>query len=82
LLEEAASDTSTILGAELANWAYPASMRDLLTLAGTIGDWKAARKVMPWVMENPRRGAQRDQATPAEIAAADAELESEFVFTS
>ena len=80
LLEEAAGDGGTALGAELAGWAYPASMPQLIALSAQIGDPKTARRVMPWAMDNPRRKKQ-NQATPDEIAAAQAELEAEFVFT-
>lgn len=80
LLEEAAADGGTALGAELAGWAYPASMVQLITLSAQIGDSKVFRKVAPWALDNPRRRKQ-NQATPDEIAAAQAELEAEFVFT-
>lgn len=77
LIEEAAGDPSTHLGAELAGWAYPASLPDLLSLAAQIGNEKAARKVMPWVMQTGRDV----QATPAEVAIATAQLEDGIVFT-
>jgi hypothetical protein len=80
LLDDAAADPGTALGAELAGWAYPASMRDLLSLVAQIGDHRVARRLMPWVLENPRREAGA-KATPDEIATAEAELENEFVFT-
>jgi hypothetical protein len=79
LVEEAASDPSTALGAELAGWAYPAGMRDLLALVAQIGNEKAARKVMPWVMENPRK-THEPAATADEVATAQAELEDGIVF--
>lgn len=78
LLEQAAADGGTAFGAELAGWAYPASIPQLLSLVAQVGDWKAAKKVMPWAMESiPKRTTQ---ATADEIAAADAELEAEIVF--
>ncbi len=80
LLDDAAQDTGTAFGAKLAGWAYPASMRDLLTLAAQIGDWKAARRVMPWILDDPQRN-HNVPASPDEIASAEAELEQEFVFT-
>ena len=80
LLEEAASDPSTALGAELANWAYPASLPDLLSLIAQVGDEKAARKVMPWAMPSPR--ANGSGATPDEVAAALSDLESGIVFST
>lgn len=80
LIQEAADDPSTHLGAELAGWAYPASMPDLLTLTAQIGDAKAAARVMPWAMKNPR--TVEAQATPGEVAAAEAELAGGIVFAS
>ena len=79
LLEEAAGDGGTVFGAELAGWAYPASIPQLLMLVAQVGDWKASKKVMPWAMERP--GQKNPPASAAEIAAADAELEAEIVFT-
>lgn len=79
LIEQAAADGSTYLGAELAGWAYPASTLGLLTLIATVGDPKSSRPLMPWVMKNPRE--ERPSSTPDEIAAAEAALEAEFVFT-
>jgi len=78
LLEEAAADPSTAFGAELAGWAYPASMRDLLSLAAQIGNKDAFKKVTPWAMQNPRGPAHG--ATSEEVAAAQAELDSGIVF--
>ncbi|MGW9345586.1 hypothetical protein ACWGR3_28955 [Streptomyces albidoflavus] len=76
LIEEAADDPSTHLGADLAGWAYPAGFRDLLSLAAAIGNEKAARKVMPWALS-----LKSDvKATPAEVAIATAELEDGIVF--
>jgi hypothetical protein len=80
LLTEAAADTGTALGAELAGWAYPASMSQLITMIATIGDRKASQKVMPWVMKNLRDGAP--SATAEELAQAQAELEDGIVFAS
>lgn len=74
-------DPSTALGADLARWAYPASIPTLITIAAQIGDPKQSRKVMPWAMEHPRRKAQASSVTAAEIAIAEAELEADFVFT-
>ncbi|MDI9889976.1 hypothetical protein [Microbacterium sp. IEGM 1404] len=79
LLVEAASDTGTALGAELAGWAYPANLRELITMIATIGDRKASQKVMPWVMKNPRGAVSN--ASAAEIAEAQAELEDDIVFS-
>jgi hypothetical protein len=78
LIEDAASDPSTALGAELAGWAFPASMLDLLSLAAQIGNEKAARKVMPWVLQNPRK--TEPSASADEVATAQAELEDGIVF--
>ncbi|GGH34238.1 hypothetical protein [Microbacterium album] len=80
LIEEAAADPSTAFGAELAGWAYPASMPALLGLIAQIGDAKASKRVMPWAMENPRR--PKETATPDEVAAAEAELEAGIVFAN
>jgi hypothetical protein len=76
LLEAAVEDGSTWLGADLGGWAYPASMPELLSIAAAIGDWKAAKKVMPWAMESPRR----QSASAEEVEAAQAELEAGIVF--
>lgn len=77
LIEEAAADTSTHLGADLAGWAYPAGFRDLLSLAAVIGNEKAARKVMPWAMSLK----SEVKATPTEVAIAAAQLEDEIIFS-
>lgn len=79
LIEAAAGDPGTALGAELAGWAYPASIRDLISLTAQIGDPKASKRVMPWAMDGIRK--RGTQATAAEVAAADAELEAEIVFS-
>jgi hypothetical protein len=79
LLDEAAADPGTALGAEMAGWAYPASLRELLTLAAQVGDWKSARKIMPWVMPDPR--GTKQTASAEEIAAAQAVLEEGIVFS-
>ena len=79
LIREAANDPSTALGAELAGWAYPASLRELLSLMAQIGNQQAANKVMPWAMKDPRQRESR--ATPDEIAAATAQLEDDIVFS-
>lgn len=78
LVKRAALDPSTALGAELAGWAYPASMPELLTLIAQIPSRSAAKAVMPWSMKLPE---QQAPATPDEIAAADSALEADFVFT-
>lgn len=80
LIEEAAADGGTAIGAELAGWAYPASIRQLIELSALIGSQKVAKQVMPWAMENPRR-KQKDQPTADEVAAAQAELEAGIVFS-
>jgi hypothetical protein len=80
LIEEAAADGGTALGAALAGWAYTATTADLLNLIATIGDRKAAMKVMPWAMPNPRSSAPT--ASAEEIAKAQAELEDGIVFAS
>jgi hypothetical protein len=77
LLVEAAADPSTALGAKLAGWAYPASIPQLLVLIAHTG--KASKKVMPWALKVPRA---EDQATPDEVAAAQADLEDGIVFAS
>lgn len=80
LLQEAASDPGTTLGAVLAGWAYPATVPALLTLVAAIGDRKASQKVMPWVMQNPRNA--EPSASADEVAKAQAELEDGIVFAS
>lgn len=77
LIYAAAADPSTAFGAELADWAYPASMLELLSMAAQVGDWKAARKVMPWAMARPGKTT----ATEEEIAAAEAALEQGIIFS-
>lgn len=76
LIEAAAGDPGTALGAELAGWAYPASIRDLISLTAQIGDPKASERVMPWALQRPATAATSD-----EVAVAQAELEDEIVFT-
>lgn len=76
LLEEASADPATQLGAELAEWAYPATLPMLLTLAAQVGNEKALKNVMPWSTAlQSRTGASTD-----EIAAAEAELEAGIIF--
>ena len=74
LLEAVVSVTSTVLGAKLAGWAYPASMPELLQLASGLSE-KASKRVMPWAMDVPGRSS----ASAEERAAAEAELEAGFV---
>ncbi len=68
LIEEAAANPSTVLGADLAGWAYPATMPALLTVVVQGG--KNAMKVMPWAMSNPRR----QRPTADEVKAAQEDL--------
>jgi hypothetical protein len=77
LIEDAASDPSTSLGAELAGWAYPASMLDILSLAAQIGNRKVTAKLMPWALD----GGRKQKSTPDEVAAAQAALDADFIFT-
>ena len=46
-------------------------------LSAQIGDEKATRKVLPWVMKRPGGGPA---ASAEEVAAAEAEMEAGFVF--
>ncbi|MBN9210716.1 MAG: hypothetical protein J0I95_04270 [Microbacterium sp.] len=78
LVKRAAADPSTALGAELAGWAYPASMPELLTMVAQIPKRDAAMAVMPWSMKLPK---EQSAATPDEIAAAESALEADFVFS-
>lgn len=78
LIKRAAADPSTALGAELAGWAYPASMPELLTMIAQIPSKNAAKAVMPWSMKVPQEQAP---ATPDEVAAANSALEADFVFS-
>lgn len=78
LLEEYASDPSTHLGAALAGWAYPASTPDLIALIAQIRDEKASKKLMPWVLKL----SPKQSAPAAEVALAEAELESGIVFSA
>ena len=75
LLEQAAGDPSTAFGAELAGWAYPASMPTLLGLTAQIGNRQASNSVMPWALARPQR------ASDEEITSAVAQLEDGIVFT-
>lgn len=77
LIEEYASDPSTHFGAALAGWSYPASTPDLISLIAQIRDEKAARGLMPWVLAT----STERQATPDEVAEAQAELDAEIVFS-
>ena len=77
LLEEAAADPSTALGAELAGWAYPASTLDLLGIVAQFGKKATEARLMPWQMAEDRAG----QPTPDEIAEAEAALAESIVFT-
>ncbi|OIU88662.1 hypothetical protein [Microbacterium sp. AR7-10] len=77
LLEGAAVDPSTPLGAELAGWAYPASTLELLSLMAQIGDQKAAKKLMPWALPK-----NEPTADAAEVAEAQAALDEGLVFSS
>jgi len=80
MLEDAAGDPGTAFGAELAGWAYPATTPVLLTLIASIGNKRASDKVMPWVLPDPWK-RKKNQATPDEVAAANAELEAGIVFS-
>ena len=80
LIEEASSDQSTALGAELAGWAYPASIRDLISLSAQIANPDVAQKLMPWTLEQP--GSKEPNATADEVAQAIAELDSGIIFGS
>lgn len=77
LIEAYAADPSTHFGAALAGWSYPATTPELITLIATIGDKKVAPKLMPWALKL----ASDNQATPDEIAEANAELEAGIVFS-
>lgn len=77
LLEGAAEDTSTLLGAELAEWAYPASVVELLSLIAQIGNEKTAKKLMPWALPK-----NEPRADAAEIAEAQAALDEGLIFSS
>lgn len=74
LIEAAIADPSTVLGAEMAGWAYPASMKDIFMLTAAIRDPKVARQLMPWVIKT-------SDATADEIAEAEAALEDGIVFS-
>ena len=80
LLEEAAGDPSTALGAVLADWAYPASIPELISITAQVADPKASKKLMPWVLENHR--SRQPEASAEELAEARGELEADITFTS
>ncbi len=73
LLDAAAADTSTELGAYLAGWAYRATTPELIMIAAAVG--KRALEIMPWAITSP------EQSSPVEVATALAQLEEEIVFT-
>ncbi|WP_198008403.1 hypothetical protein [Leucobacter salsicius] len=77
---EAAQDPSTVLGAELAGWAYPATTPELIGIVAQIANKSASQRVMPWALENPRR--KKSDATAEEVAVATAALEDGIVFAS
>lgn len=79
LIEEAANDPGTVFGAELADWAYPATTPMLISLMAQISDQKAAAAVMPWAMDSPRR--RTSPTAVAEVAEATAQLEDSILFT-
>ncbi|WGD38473.1 hypothetical protein [Lysinibacter sp. HNR] len=78
LIEAAASDPGTALGAELAGWAYPASTSELISLSAQIANPDVAKKLMPWALERP--GKKEAGASADEIAIATAELDAGIVF--
>lgn len=80
LLEAAASDPATVIGAELAGWAYPASTPQLISLIAQIGDQKASKKLMPWTLALSTQ--KKPEFTAEEVAEAEAELEEGIVFSS
>lgn len=77
LIESAAADTSTHLGAELAGWAYPASTLELITVLGQFGKGALQARLMPWQMAEDAK----KRATPDEVAQATAELDAEIIFS-
>ena len=80
LLEAAAGDPATTIGAELAGWAYSASTPQLIGLIAQIGDKKASKKLMPWALDNPKR--KKPEFSAEEVAEAEAALEEGIVFSS
>lgn len=82
LVISAAADPSTALGAELAGWAYPATIPEItqvLMSSAQLGRkaTKAAGKLMPWALGAKRRKAP----TAEEIAKAQKEIDEEVIFT-
>ena len=80
LIESAAGDASTALGAELASWAYPATIPELISLVAQIGDQKASKKLMPW--SNEMKPQRREIATETEVLEASEILEGNISFAS
>lgn len=78
LIRKAAADPGTALGAELAKWAYPATMPQILHLITAAPSRKASEAMMPWSMKMRQPDAP---ASAVEVAQADLELEADFVFT-
>ena len=75
LLSEAAQDPGTAIGAELAEWEFPASRMAVLTLSALVRDEQEFARVAPWA------GRKAPRASDEELAAARAELEAEIVFS-
>ena len=82
LVYQLLDDPSNPLCAEIAQWSYPARLIDLLQLAATIGDGKAAEKIMPWTMARRQKQIDAAKATPEEIDKALAELDEEIIITN
>lgn len=82
LLKAAATDTSTRLGAELAGFAYPASMPQLYMLLATISDRDAAMSIMPWSVREREEQKKAHAVTQSEMDVAAAALDAEIVIAS
>lgn len=81
LVLSAAGDPSTALGAEMAGWAYPATMPELiqtLVTAAPLGrdGMGAIRALMPWEMGR----ALAAVPTAADVAKALSEIDQEVRF--
>lgn len=72
LVEVAAGDVRTRLGAALAGWAYPASMAEIATIVQAYQ--KHAAKITPWGLAADLERRERERVTPAERAAATKQL--------
>lgn len=81
LIMSAAADPSCALGADIAGWAYPAAMTQIIQtifLAAPLGrpGLKALKKLMPWSAQT-----KKPKVSAQEFAQAQKEIECEVIFS-